>query len=271
MLNTINVNLSTDIKKSKATDIGIELKSQDINNNLFILKFTDNGKSIALNDSYTVEILTKFEKSKSHRLTSAAIYRDYARWDFDTSFITQDEKVTNYVYVRKAGSLVVSADANAFAFDVGLSEIDKDAGRVAEVYDENYEKKLDDYMAGFDEKLSEEVSIQLQSKANREQEEWITPTLFNGWVGSTYWGGVTYRKDTLGVVHIVGACNLGIDMLIFTLPVGYRPDKVRTPFIVYTNTGTIEGQIVASTGDVRVPLFSGKGELKFYISFKVGD
>jgi len=126
-------------------ELGIKIKSQDINNNLFVLRFTDKGNAIVLDETYTVEILTKFEKSKSHRLTSATVYRDYARWEFDTSFITQDEKVVNYVYVRKAGSLVVSADANAFAFDVGLSEIDKDAGRVAEVYDENYQKYLDEF------------------------------------------------------------------------------------------------------------------------------
>ena len=150
MLNTLNVNLNTDLKVTRVPELSIKIKSQDINNNLFILRFTDKGKTIELDETYTVEILTKFEKSKSHRLTSATIFRDYARWEFDTSFITQDEKVTNYVYVRKAGSLVVSADANAFAFDVGLSEIDKDAGRVAEVYDENYEKYLDEFKENVD-------------------------------------------------------------------------------------------------------------------------
>lgn len=157
MLNTINVNLNTDLKVSRVPELGIKIKSQDINNNLFILRFTDKGKVIELDETYTVEILTKFEKSKSHRLTSATVYRDYARWEFDTSFITQDEKVVNYVYVRKSGSLVVSADANAFAFDVGLSEIDKDAGRVAEVYDENYEKIIADYSGALDERTTERL------------------------------------------------------------------------------------------------------------------
>ena len=106
MLNTINVNLNTDLKVTRVPELGIKIKSQDINNNLFILRFTDKGKVIELDETYTVEILTKFEKSKSHRLTSATVYRDYARWEFDTSFITMDEKVTNYVYVRKSGSLV---------------------------------------------------------------------------------------------------------------------------------------------------------------------
>lgn len=175
MLNTINVNLNTDLKITRVPELGIKIKSQDINNNLFILRFTDKGKAIELDETYTVEILTKFEKSKSHRLTSATVYRDYARWEFDTSFITQDEKVTNYVYVRKSGALVVSADANAFAFDVGLSEIDKDAGRVAEVYDENYEKILADYGGALDERTTErldEAVLDFNQRGDAEIADW---------------------------------------------------------------------------------------------------
>ena len=175
MLNTLNVNLNTDLKVTRVPELGIKIKSQDINNNLFILRFTDKGKAIELDETYTVEILTKFEKSKSHRLTSATVYRDYARWEFDTSFITMDEKVVNYVYVRKSGSLVVSADANAFAFDVGLSEIDKDAGRVAEVYDENYEKVLADYSGALDERTTErldEAVADFNQRGDAEIADW---------------------------------------------------------------------------------------------------
>lgn len=145
MLNTLNINLKTDIKTDRPTTLPITLMSQDKNNNQFILRFTNGGESVNLDDSYTVEVLTKFSKSGTSRLTTARVRQDYATWEFDTAYITQDETVYNYVYVRKSGSLIVSADANAFYFDVGLSEIDKDAGRVAEVYDENYAKVLGDY------------------------------------------------------------------------------------------------------------------------------
>ena len=40
MLNTLNVNLNTDLKVSRVPELGIKIKSQDINNNLFILRFT---------------------------------------------------------------------------------------------------------------------------------------------------------------------------------------------------------------------------------------
>lgn len=251
LLNTINVNLNTDLKVTRVPELGIKIKSQDINNNLFILRFTDQGKVIELDGTYTVEILTKFEKSKSHRLTSATIYRDHARWEFDTSFITQDETVYNYVYVRKAGNLVVSADANAFAFDVGLSEIDKDAGRVAEVYDENYEKVLADYSGALDERTTERLDeavadfnqrgdaeivdwrveksgelaslqTEITKKANKQQEAWITPTLLNG--ATPGQNAPRYRKDEFGVVRLSGSVSdVATDRVLFVLPSGYRP------------------------------------------------
>ena len=59
--------------------------------------------------------------------------------------------------------------------------------------------------------------------AMTEQEEWITPTLLNGWTGS----GVRYMKDEFGFVHIEGEMkgNSATDTLVFTLPSGYRPNQ----------------------------------------------
>lgn len=112
MLNTININLKTDIKADRPTSLPITLMSQDKNNNQFILRFTNGGESVTLDDTYSVEILTKFTNSGTSRLTAARVRQDYATWEFDTAYITQDETVYNYVYVRKSGSLVVSADSN---------------------------------------------------------------------------------------------------------------------------------------------------------------
>lgn len=108
--------------------------SQDKNNNnRFILRFTNDGEQVALDDTHTVEVLTKFTKSGASRLTTAKVRQDYVTWEFDTAYITQDEAVYNYVYVRKSGNLVVSADANYFVFNVRLSEVDKGTDKVAEI------------------------------------------------------------------------------------------------------------------------------------------
>ena len=172
MLNTININLKTDIKTDRPTPLSIKLMSQDKNNNQFTLRFTNGGESVTLDDSYTVEILSKFTKSGTSRLTTAKVRQGYATWKFDTAYITQDEEVRNYVYVRKSGSLVVSADSNAFNFDVGLSEIDKDAGRVAEVYDENYQKHLDEFKENVNfEEIAQAEQARKEAETERELAE----------------------------------------------------------------------------------------------------
>ena len=167
MLNTININLKTDIKTDRPTTLPIKLMSQDKNNNQFILRFTNGGESVTLDDTYTVEVLTKFTKSGTSRLTTAKVRQDYATWEFDTAYIAQDETVYNYVYVRKSGILVVSGDSNAFYFDVGLSEIDKGAGKVAETYDGNYEKILDEFKDNVD---FEEIAQAEQARKEAETE-----------------------------------------------------------------------------------------------------
>ncbi|WP_373710718.1 M14 family zinc carboxypeptidase [Jeotgalibaca porci] len=146
MLSIIDINLKTDVKPDKPVAIDAMLMSQDKHNNQFMLRFTNGGETVTLDDTYTVEILSKFTKSGTSLLTSATVHEDYyATWEFDTDYITQEDEVRNYVYVRKSDDLVVSADANCFYFEVGLSEIDKGAGKVAETYDENYEKYLDEF------------------------------------------------------------------------------------------------------------------------------
>lgn len=65
-------------------------------------------------------------------------------------------------------------------------------------------------------------------KINEQQiknEDWITPTLINGW--SHYGGGYTdvkYMKDAMGFVHITGLVKNGSAGTAFVLPVGYRPE-----------------------------------------------
>uniref|UniRef100_UPI0035A1CCCC hypothetical protein n=1 Tax=Jeotgalibaca porci TaxID=1868793 RepID=UPI0035A1CCCC len=170
MLNTLNINLKTDIKTDRPTTLPIKLMSQDKNNNQFILRFTNGGETVALDDTYTVEILTKFKNSGASRLTSATVRQDYATWQFDTAYITQDEAVYNYVYVRKSGSLVVSADANCFVFSVDLSEIDKGAGKVAEMYDENYQKYLDEFKDNVDfEEIAQAEQARKEAETLREE------------------------------------------------------------------------------------------------------
>jgi hypothetical protein len=67
----------------------------------------------------------------------------------------------------------------------------------------------------------------IESKASKEQEDWIEPTLLNGWVnyGSPQ-ETAGYMKDDMGFVHLKGLIKSGSAIpstAFFVLPIGYRP------------------------------------------------
>lgn len=70
------------------------------------------------------------------------------------------------------------------------------------------------------------------TKANKAQEAWITPTLLNGWYAIRPLEPPQYMKDSLGFVHLRGAIGKSAESAsnhAFILPVGYRPE-VTTSF-----------------------------------------
>ena len=87
------------------------------------------------------------------------------------------------------------------------------------------------------------------------EEPWQFPTLQNGWANfSTSFMPARYKKDSSNVVHInafIKDGTAGSGDAIFTLPVGYRPDKntvisalnANTTVYYYVNTG---GEITPS-------------------------
>ncbi len=55
------------------------------------------------------------------------------------------------------------------------------------------------------------------------QENWITPTLLNGWINAVDQTPIQYMKDTMGFVHLKGCATGGTaNTSIFELPAGYR-------------------------------------------------
>ena len=67
-------------------------------------------------------------------------------------------------------------------------------------------------------------SAELDGKANKQQEDWITPTLLNGWTDFTD-SPVQFRKDEFGVVRFRGRLNPATKTNIhfMVMPEGYRP------------------------------------------------
>ena len=73
----------------------------------------------------------------------------------------------------------------------------------------------------------ENRSAELDGKANKKQEDWITPTLLNGWYAIRPYEPPQYMKDEFGFVHFRGAISKGASAtsnVAFNLPTGYRPN-----------------------------------------------
>lgn len=64
----------------------------------------------------------------------------------------------------------------------------------------------------------ENRSAELDGKANKKQEDWITPTLLNGSTGTIH-----FRKNEFGRVEFRGVATHKDGTLLMILPTGYRP------------------------------------------------
>ena len=108
-------------------------------------------------------------------------------------------------------------------------------------------------------------SAELAGKADKKQEDWITPTLLNGTTSPSN-NPVGYFKDSLGFVHFKGRLSSYQSGVVFILPVGYRPSSIvdfptnRGNFMVWTN-----GEVRASSSsgvytDTNLITISFRGE-----------
>ena len=84
-------------------------------------------------------------------------------------------------------------------------------------------------------------SAELAGKADKKQEDWITPTLLNG---ST--GDIQFRKNQFGRVEFRGSITGSEGGVVLQLPLGYRPLN-RFLTLVKTSTGTSEARVVTVT------------------------
>lgn len=108
----------------------------------------------------------------------------------------------------------------------------------------------------------EEIETDNKLKANKVQENWIIPTLLNGWVTYSVDNVLRYRKDELGNIYINGRIKDGLTgtFPVFKLPSGYIPDRqYQSPI----NCGNAFGVgIVVANGEVWV--FQGSNTSVFF-------
>lgn len=113
----IKFTIENTTKTREVEDTYSELYSHDRNNGLFEFEIANEqlaGKNLVA--------LFKFVKTGSYWKTEAIVENNKAKIKFDTSLITQNEKVICFIYVNEE---IRDADIFRFKFNVRVSEIDK--------------------------------------------------------------------------------------------------------------------------------------------------
>ena len=117
------------------------------------------------------------------------------------------------------------------------------------------------------------LNLEMGKKANKTQEGWIHPVLFNGW--TTPSGRVTrYFKDEFGMVHVEGTMQGGTSNTLFTLPQGYRPSvALYESAIVWDSVSAISSGLLMldTSGTLQI---TSSPRFKFTIfsfSFRAGN
>jgi hypothetical protein len=92
-----------------------------------------------------------------------------------------------------------------------------------------------------------------KNKANIKQEDWISPTLLNGFITYVSFSSpVKYYKDNFGTVHLKGTISSGTAGLAsFVLPVGYRPITT-IGYICRSKSGTNGSVGIDPSGNVYI-------------------
>lgn len=108
-------------------------------------------------------------------------------------------------------------------------------------------------------------SAELAGKADKKQEDWITPTLLNGTTGT-----VQYRKNELGMVEINGTVSTpNISLQTFVIPLGYRPRATFSNAVTTRNNNNIYRLIIGASGSTFINVANTEVDLTG-ISFEAG-
>ena len=102
-------------------------------------------------------------------------------------------------------------------------------------------------------------SAELAGKANKKQEDWITPTLLNGATGD-----IQFRKNQFGRVEFRGKITGVEGVAVFNLPIGYRPlNTFRTLAKTSASTNVARTTMVQYGGSVYFEIPYGTYEVHF--------
>jgi hypothetical protein len=165
---------------------------------------------------------------------------EFTKWKYSASSYKYGDEA---IYINQSdynGTDPITVTYIAQPFAVSSSILSLDGS-----YESNLRKDVDKNTQNISD-LAEKVTALEISKANRNQPNWIAPTLLNGWVNySSVTNLTSYFKDEFNIVHIQGFIKSGTTTagtVLFYLPVGYRP-KTTISMVTISNNGS--GEILA--------------------------
>lgn len=98
---------------------------------------------------------------------------------------------------------------------------------------------------------------QVDGKANKVQEDWVSPTLLSGWIHNASYSPPGYLLNSLGFVELRGGVENGVTGAgnpVWILPIGRRPSHTLN-FKCYNSPRVI----VRTTGEIEIISLDGAG------------
>lgn len=131
---------------------GVKIFSQDVNSAIFDFSFTDNGKELSLDDSYSADILFTFRESGRKILDHIIVTDDNMRYTFKSELIDSWDIVDAYLYLYKDD---IKIDVAKFNFKVDRSEIDNTIKDLEMFYVNDVDSLRDEYRTLLDVLIAE--------------------------------------------------------------------------------------------------------------------
>ena len=118
----------------------------------------------------------------------------------------------------------------------------------------------------------QEVATNINLKANKVQEAWITPTLLNGWVGDIFYAKDSMGKVTIYAPQITAGTVTSLTTIIGELPVGYRPMGGIVVPLMNNASGIIHFGYLTTNGSLKISptnnnLIANSSRVTFEISY----